>query len=350
MGAAPSIPLTPKELLRAVSRDPLAARVADRMQARCGIIAGANDTIVVGCSGGPDSVALVLILATLARRRVAGPEPIVVAVHHGLRSAADAECEQVARLALRLGCRYERVDVTPGARRGNVAANARDDRYAALRDVAVRHGARQVAVAHHADDRFETMLLALARGRGVRGMAAPRWRRTIGKRIALVRPLLDTTKVECVALCDRVGVAWVVDPGNRDSARARGFLRQTAIPSLVDRWPAIARHATRTADEAALAVRAIDRLARRHFGPATVHAWPREVLRPLDQTLVAWALRRSAMRLDPASALAIGHADWERSARAACSHKAGPPRVFRWSGGLRCVIDVREVRLVLETQ
>ncbi|MDZ4754008.1 MAG: tRNA lysidine(34) synthetase TilS [Phycisphaerae bacterium] len=337
------------DVLRSASRHPLAARVAANLRDHCGIAPRAPgstsiERVIVGCSGGPDSTALLVLLTALAGRRTRLPTPIVVAVHHGLRPAADEECAMVARLARQLGLTSERIDVRPAGRRGNVAANARDDRYAALIAAAARHEAGAIAVAHHADDRFETMLLALARGRGLRGLATPRWRHELQHGIALVRPLLDVVKSDCVELCDELGLPYVDDPSNLDPARARGHLRRGVIPALTNRWPAIAKHATKAADEAALAIRAIDRLARRHFGPSTMHAWPRDVARSSDAVLLAWALRRSAVRLHRESGLTVSRTTWERVARAARDRRT-EPRIFQWPMGLRCVITSREIRL-----
>jgi len=337
------------DVLRSAARHPLAAKVAVNLRDHCGIApraAGSPSTerVIVGCSGGPDSTALLVLLTALARRRAGFPTPIVVAVHHGLRAAADEECAMVARLARQLELTAERIDVRPAGRRGNLIENARDDRYAALLAAAARHGAGAIAVAHHADDRFETMLLALARGRGLRGLATPRWRHELKDGVALVRPLLDVIKSDCGELCDQLGLSYVDDPTNLDPARARGHLRRGVIPALTNRWPAIARHATRAADEAALAIRAIDRLARQHFGPSTVHAWPRDVARSSDATLLAWALRRSAVRLHRKAGLLVSRATWERVARAARDRRT-EPRIFQWPMGLRCMITAREVRL-----
>lgn len=267
----------------------------------------------------------------------------------------------VARLARRLGVPFERIDVRPGERSGNVASNARQDRYAALVAAARRHQADAVAVGHHALDRLETLVLAIARGRGLRGVATPRWRRSLAPGITLLRPLLDTTKEECIALCERFGVPVALDPGNLDPRKARGHLRRSILPALIDRWPAILRNATRLADEAEVAVVALDRLAAERLPcqPETAEAaaetaselgdvrsqrWRRADCRAAGPTLVAWRLRSAAVERVPSLATAVPRITWERIARAACDAERAP-RHFALGRLAEVVVRVHEVRL-----
>lgn len=350
-----------EDLLRTIGRDPLVARVRSRLLERCGCSYGraADDdtasTIVVGVSGGPDSTALAALLAAASARRSGGPRPVLVAVHHGLRSEADEECAAVARLARRLGAAYERIDVRPAERPGNLSANARDDRYRVLLDAARRHGARWVAVAHHAEDRLESLLLGVARGRGLRGMTQPAWRRRLGASIDLVRPLLDTSKEECLTFCERHGLSYAVDPSNLDPRRARGHLRRAVLPGLVERWPGIVRHATRLADEAAAARLALGRLVRRRFGPPTARQWERERCRSEDAVVVEWAFRAALGHACPDWAHRVTQRTWERLVRAA-RDDSSEPRWFAMTGGARRAsrvgavafeVRARAVRLVV---
>jgi tRNA(Ile)-lysidine synthetase-like protein len=263
----------------------------------------------------------------------------------------------VARLARRLHLPFERIDIRPGDRSGNVASNARQDRYAALVAAARRHGADAVAVGHHALDRLETLLLSIARGRGLRGVATPRWRRSLAPGITLVRPLLDTTKEECIALCERFGVPVALDPGNLDPRKARGHLRRSILPGLLDRWPAILRNATRIADEAEIAVVALDRLAAERLpcqpdlaepdaGSADERGqrWNRADCRAAGPTLVAWRLRTAAVELSPSLATAVPRITWERIARAACD-ASSTPRHFALGRLADVAVRARELRL-----
>ncbi|MBL9118355.1 MAG: tRNA lysidine(34) synthetase TilS [Phycisphaerae bacterium] len=304
--------------------------------------------IVVGCSGGPDSTALAAILAALAQRRRRGsqrvPSPLLVAIHHGLRAEADEECAMVARLARRLGVSAKRIDVRPAQRPGNVAANARDDRYEALAMAAIGCGARAVAVAHHAADRLESLLLGLVRGRGLRAATSPSWRRRLGfpegeasrqPSIHLVRPLLDTTKEECLAFCEQFGLAYAIDPSNADPARSRGHLRRTVMPGLLQRWPGVLGHASHFADEAELALAALERLVRRRMGRSAggksgsaswPSRWTRDQCRAEDPVIVAWAIRSAAASIAGAIIQRVPRATWTRIARAACGDDPTPKR------------------------
>lgn len=329
--------------MRDVARDPLATRVGVALRERCRV-APDDARIVVGVSGGPDSTALAVILAALAERRPgAFPETVFVAVHHGLRAGADDECALVARLGRWLGVTTERIDVRPGARQGNLSANARMDRYAVLRAAAERHDATLVATAHHADDRLETMLLALGRGRGLRGLAQPRWTRRLGGAVRLVRPCLGVTKSELVGFCERFGLDVAADPSNGDPARGRGHLRRAVLPGLVSRAPSIALHASAAADEAALALAALEDAIAREFGDRT--AWPRRLFEGRDPALAAWVLRRAARTLDPDLVDRVPRRAWDQAARAAVrpvTAQDAKPRDFVLAG-IRCRVSATDV-------
>src|SRR4029077_4757469 len=111
--------------------------------------------------------------------------------------------------------------VHPARLNGNTSARARDLRYAALIRQARRRKVRCVLTAHHVDDQFETMLMALCRGAGVEGLAGMAMVRPLADRIALARPLLESTKAECEDFCRAAGVRWREDPSNHDITKAR---------------------------------------------------------------------------------------------------------------------------------
>ena len=176
--------------------------------------------MVVACSGGPDSVAL-LALAAEARLR-----PIAVHVDHGAREGSAAEADIVAGFADRLGTGFaaESVTVAPGP---NFEARAREARYAALERARVRLGAAAVLVAHSRDDQAETVLLNILRGAGVSGLAGMPVRRG-----AVVRPLLDVPRADLAAVCARLGLDPLDDPMNADPTHRRVWLRREVIPAL----------------------------------------------------------------------------------------------------------------------
>jgi len=176
--------------------------------------------VVVACSGGADSLAL------LALSVDAELSPVAVHVDHGLRPGSEREADAVAAAAARLGASFDarRVLVEPGS---NLEARARAARYAALEAARAEHGATAVLVAHTADDQAETVLLNLLRGSGSAGLAGMPVRR--GR---VVRPLLAVRRAEVRAECARRQLVPVDDPSNEDRAHRRNWIRHDVLPLL----------------------------------------------------------------------------------------------------------------------
>lgn len=175
--------------------------------------------LVIGVSGGPDSLALAAATAWAVTRStgaLAGVEAGVVVVDHGLQDGsariARTAADQVAGLGLPVRVETVRVDVS----RGGPEAGARRARYAALladRDALVLTG-------HTLDDQAETVLLGLARGSGTRSLAG--MATTAGR---LVRPLLTVRRATTEQACREWGLTWWTDPHNSDPAYARARVR-----------------------------------------------------------------------------------------------------------------------------
>ena len=176
--------------------------------------------VVVGCSGGADSLALLALAVD------GGLAPIAVHVDHGLRAGSDREAGNVAHAAARLGAGFDarRVTVAPGP---NLEARARDVRYDALEAARVEHGATAVLVAHTADDQAETVVLNLLRGSGSAGLAGMPTRR--GR---VVRPLLGARRADVRAECARRQLTPWEDPSNDDLAFRRNWIRREVLPLL----------------------------------------------------------------------------------------------------------------------
>ncbi|GAA4034270.1 hypothetical protein GCM10022281_12980 [Sphingomonas rosea] len=183
--------------------------------------------IGLAVSGGPDSLALLWLT-----HQVRAGAFEVATVDHGLRPEAAAEATIVARLCGELAVPHSilQVEVAGGA---SLQAQARTARYAALRAWALERGLTAVATAHHRDDVAETMLMRLARGSGVGGLAGMRETRALGEGVRLIRPLLDWRKAELVALVEQSGLDPVSDPANRDErhdrTRFRALLAEDSI-------------------------------------------------------------------------------------------------------------------------
>ncbi|MDQ1386419.1 MAG: tRNA(Ile)-lysidine synthase [Actinomycetota bacterium] len=180
----------------------------------------AGATVVVGCSGGADSLAL------LALACEHGFDVHAVYVDHGLRAGTGHDAATVIAAAARFGAqaRVEHVDVGAGS---NLEARARDARYAALERVRVEVGAAAILIAHTRDDQAETVLLQMLRGAGATGLAGMATARGF-----LRRPLLGFRRCETHELCARLGLAPVHDPMNDELHHRRVWLRREIIPQL----------------------------------------------------------------------------------------------------------------------
>lgn len=195
--------------------DVLVARfLADRdaLTAAAGLAPGAR--LGVALSGGPDSLALLLLAAAVGR-------VVAMTVDHGLRAEAADEAEAAGAIAAMLGVphRIARVTVAPAGE--GVQGEARRARYAALADWARAEGLAGVMTAHHADDQAETLLMRLARGAGLAGLGGIRPHRPIDEANPagpkLLRPLLGWRKAELEAIVVAADLEPARDPSNRDS-------------------------------------------------------------------------------------------------------------------------------------
>jgi tRNA(Ile)-lysidine synthase len=240
----------------------IAHRVAQRVRAalRAGLVAG-REAVVVGVSGGPDSMALLHLLRRLApefRLRLH-----VVHVHHGLHRHADAHAAFVRRMARAwaLPVSVVRVDVRGLARRQRLTLEeaARTLRYAALARIARRVGARRLAVAHTADDQVETALWRLLRGAADPLAGMPVRRPHDG--LWVVRPLLGVWRDEVLAYLRAEGVPWRRDPTNRSRAALRNRIRQDLLPVLEGYNPGVRAVLWRLAQQAADDAQVLDALA-----------------------------------------------------------------------------------------
>jgi tRNA(Ile)-lysidine synthase len=199
-----------------------AAEAIERFAADLDAVIPAGPSIGVAVSGGPDSLAL-LLLAVAAR-----PGRVDAAtVDHGLRAESAGETATVAGVCARLGVEH-RTLVADWAEppESNVQAEARAMRYRLLNSWATERGLAAVATAHHADDQAETLLMRLARGAGVSGLGGTRARRALSEEVLLVRPLLGWRKAELAELVAKAGLEAVDDPSNRDPKHDRSRIRQ----------------------------------------------------------------------------------------------------------------------------
>lgn len=227
-----------------------------RMRAMAGPLRGQRFCLAL--SGGLDSSVLLQTLAQLRAR--AGFRLRALHVDHGLHAASGrwAAAARASARKLRVPCAVVRVRISP--KRGeSLEAVARRERYAALLG-RLRDG-ETLLTAHHLDDQLETLLLALMRGSGVRGLAAMAPCTQIGG-ARLLRPLLPVSRLQLERYARARGLSCSEDPSNADERFDRNYLRRQVLPRLRARWPAAAVTAGRSAAHLAEAQALLEAAAR----------------------------------------------------------------------------------------
>lgn len=224
----------------------------------------AAPALLLAVSGGPDSTALLHLAVAWREFAARSPELHVATVDHGLRLEAGAEAAMVAAAAFGHGLPHATLTWFGPKPTSGIQERAREARYRLLSEHARSIGAPFILTAHHADDQAETVLMRLGRGSGVAGLAGMRRETPLGQGVALVRPLLDLTKPDLLAICAAGGLAFVADPSNEDPTYHRVRLRRQAEAAAalgLDR-PALVRLARRMARaEEALEAEVARRLA-----------------------------------------------------------------------------------------
>ncbi|BBH65130.1 tRNA(Ile)-lysidine synthase [Actinoplanes sp. OR16] len=212
----------------------------------------ADALVLVACSGGADSLALA------SATRFAFDRVGLVTVDHGLQEGSDRRARSVAAWARESGFDPVGIEtVSVKGLPGGPEAAARTARYAALTAAARRLDASAVLLGHTRDDQAETVLLALARGAGPRGLSG-----MPGQRGVFRRPMLDVARADTRKACAALGLAPWEDPHNTDPAYARSRVRGSVLPVLVDALgPAVVSNLARTASLVASDNEALDTLA-----------------------------------------------------------------------------------------
>lgn len=197
-----------------------------------------GDLVLVGVSGGADSVCLLLML--LEYRESCAFSLQVVHVEHGIRggeSVEDARFVEALCQRLKVPCRTFSVDVPAYSKEHHMGLEeaARKLRYESFERAAEQTDAlaKKIALAHHADDNAETMLFQMVRGSGVRGLSGMRVKREIGEGLTLIRPLLNVTRCEIEEYLHARGESYRVDATNRDTDYSRNRIRHEVLPQLV---------------------------------------------------------------------------------------------------------------------
>lgn len=265
----------------------------------------AGSSILLGLSGGVDSVVLLHLLAQLSPRY--SWKLSAVHVHHGISPRADGWASFCRELCARRGVplQIKHVDIAP-LRGMGIEAAARELRHEAL----ARQPVDFIALAHHQDDQAETLMLQLLRGAGVKGMAAMPFAKGVSQHVpsslsgegvrscpVLLRPLLGISRAELLDYAQQHALQWVDDESNADDSYPRNFLRHRVLPLLEERFPACRVTLARSARHLAEAGMLLDVLAAQDaqgaFDGATLDV---ARLAELDamraKNLLRWFLRR----------------------------------------------------------
>jgi tRNA(Ile)-lysidine synthase len=310
--------------------------VASTMR-RHAMLAG-GERVVIGVSGGADSVALLLALRTL------GPSfdlaLHVLHVDHGLRAESARDGEFVRDLAACLGvpCEVARVTV---ARGGSLEAQARAARYAALEARADAIGAARIAVGHTRDDQAETVLMRVLEGAGPRGLAG-----IPPTRGRVIRPLLEVGRGDVLAALGAAGLPWIEDPSNLDLKFLRNRVRHELLPLLTSAYRGDVVDALNlTAVRMRSHISALDRCADAEL--ARLASWgegevtfSRAALLGLPRELAADVLRLAAARLGSRAPLRA----WAYRGLGRALADPAPRRPFRL-GGVTVEVSGERMRL-----
>lgn len=230
------------------------ASVLPKMRAFTAKLIGRKDVVLVGLSGGADSVCLLHFLQYLAKEK----HFALAAVHvnHGLRGRAARADEQFCKelcKKLDIPLFVKKVDAKSVAQKYNLSPEhgARKARYVAYSQVVKKWGATRLALGHHLDDQAETFLLNLLRGTKAKGLAGIPLRRPLCKGVEIVRPLLCITRAQVEEYLKQNKLAHVTDQTNFDDAYRRNWVRNTLLPLLETKQPQIRQHLAHFAAEIA---------------------------------------------------------------------------------------------------
>ena len=203
-----------------------------------------NPSIIVGVSGGADSLSLLHCL-----HRIVSPSALVVAhLNHGLRAQADEDAKFVTQIAKKWGilCEAKKVDVAQLAdgQGWGIEEAGRHARYAFFAEVAQQHDAVAVVVAHNADDQAETILMHLLRGSGLAGL---RGMSLVGdvpgnEAVMLLRPFLNISRKDIETYCQMHNLDPREDESNQQTIYLRNQIRHELLPKLENFNPQIKKH------------------------------------------------------------------------------------------------------------
>ena len=310
--------------------------------------------LVLAVSGGPDSTALLLLMARWRGALKRGPRLLAATVDHGLRRASAGEARAVAALARRLGVPHRTVRWRGKKPTTGLQEAAREARYRLLAAIAKSAQASAIVTAHTLDDQAETVLLRMSRGSGLSGLGAIARESPLsgyGQAITLVRPLLDVPKARLIATLARAKIKFADDASNRDPRFTRARLR-ALMPALAGEGlsaRSLSRLAIRLRRADVAIETAVDnamgRLSRDSCSNDGVIVLDAEKFIRLPAEVAVRLLARAVARAGAAGAVRLGKLEslYEDLARA---HASKTPRLRRTLGG--ALVTLSPSKLLLE--
>ncbi|MBC8548832.1 MAG: tRNA lysidine(34) synthetase TilS [Candidatus Brocadiales bacterium] len=219
----------------------------------------ANDRILLGVSGGPDSVALLSLIYNTSRTNPPYSDIFIAHLNHSIRGRESDEDEQfVSTLAEKYEVPLitEKRDIREIARERKISLEeaARDERYKFFESAAEKMGANVIAAGHNADDNAETILHRIIRGTGITGVSGIRPKRKLTpiSAISLVRPLLFTWRKDIIAYLKEENLSYRVDSTNIEKDKLRNKIRMELIPQLEENYNAKIKKSLVTLGETAV--------------------------------------------------------------------------------------------------
>ena len=210
-----------------------------------------NRNIYIGFSGGVDSTVLLHLLSKIIPKQ----KLTAVYINHNMQKEAEnwsLHCEGTCK---KLGIKFISKTIKVLNNNQGLESSMRDARYKALQDIIEPDDI--LALAHHQDDQIETILLRLFRGSGPKGLIGMKEISSIMK-INVFRPLLNTSKPSIISYAKLHNLEWVEDPSNTQTNYDRNFIRNTILPSLKNRWPAVTGNIARTSEHCSETEKYID--------------------------------------------------------------------------------------------
>jgi tRNA(Ile)-lysidine synthase len=323
-----------------------AVRLAVRQTLRHASDVRRGAPVLVACSGGADSLAL--LAATVFELRRTGTGVVGTVVDHGLQEGSGNHTARVVAQMAEIGADETasiRVTVDPGPR--GVEAGAREARYAALAQLAQHFAADRVLLGHTMDDQAETVLLGLTQGSGGRSISGMRRGFQAGPAgPRFERPLLELTRAQTEAACRAQGIEWWDDPHNTDPRFLRSRVRHTVMPVLErELGPGVAAALARTGHLVREDLDALDDLAEQELAERDFRAGEDVAgLEAVPPAVRKRVLRLAALRAGcPPRELTHGHVT---ALEAMVRERRGEPRDLDLPGHVRAVRRQDVLRLV----